>query len=91
MNSKTDTKNSSQMHNDNTTEESILQVKEHSQSILKEDIEKLLSENLITLQKVHAILMNCLNLTKKQKLEFAESERHFMKQYLRKLSEKLGK
>ena len=46
-------------------------------------------ENLLTLEKVHAILLNCINLTKKQKLEYAESERYFMKSYLKKLISKL--
>ena len=47
------------------------------------------NEDIITLQKLHAILLNCINLTKKQKLEFAESERYFMKSYLKKLISKL--
>lgn len=51
----------------------------------EEDIEKLCDENLITLKKIHAILLNCLNLSKQQKLEFCESERYFMKLYLKKL------
>ena len=45
-------------------------------------------DNLLTLEKVHAILINCINLTKKQKLEYAESERYFMKSYLKKLISK---
>lgn len=48
-------------------------------------IEQLCDENLTTLQKIHAILVNCANLSKKQKLEFCESERYFMKLYLKKL------
>ena len=47
------------------------------------------NEDLTTLQKLHAILLNCITLTKKQKLEFAESERFFMKLYLKKLIDKL--
>jgi hypothetical protein len=57
--------------------------------IANEKLEDIIDENLITLQKVHAILLNCINLTKKQKLEFAESERYFMKKYLKKLTEKI--
>ncbi|MFX1389407.1 MAG: hypothetical protein ACFE9Z_05005 [Promethearchaeota archaeon] len=49
------------------------------------NIEEMCDENLSTLNKIHAILMNCSNLSKKQKLEFCESERYFMKLYLRKL------
>jgi len=54
-----------------------------------ECLEDIIDENLITLKKVHSILLNCINLTKKQKLEFAESERYFMKLYLRQLTEKI--
>ncbi|MFX1279866.1 MAG: hypothetical protein ACFFA3_10650 [Promethearchaeota archaeon] len=46
-------------------------------------------ENLSTLHKIHAILLNCINLSEKQKLEFAASQRYFMKLYLKKLREKL--
>lgn len=49
------------------------------------NIEDICDENLTTLQKIHAILLNCINLSKKQKLEFAESERYFMKLYLKKV------
>ena len=56
---------------------------------LEEDLDELIDENLITLKKIHSILLNCVNLTKKQKLEFAESERFFMKLHLKKLLDKL--
>ncbi|NVM34410.1 MAG: hypothetical protein HWN81_02365 [Candidatus Lokiarchaeota archaeon] len=49
------------------------------------EIENFCDENLTTLQKIHAILLNCSNLSKKHKLEFCESERYFMKLYLKKL------
>ena len=51
------------------------------------EIENFCDENLTTLQKIHAILLNCSNLSKKQKLEFCESERYFMKLYLTKLKD----
>ncbi|MHA2036249.1 MAG: hypothetical protein ACW98X_07435 [Promethearchaeota archaeon] len=54
-----------------------------------EKVEDVFDENLTTLKKVHAILLNCINLTQKQKLEFAESERFFMKLHLKKLIDKL--
>jgi len=53
------------------------------------EVENICDENLITLQKIHAILLNCSNLSKKQKLEFCDSERYFMKLYLKKLNDKL--
>ena len=46
-------------------------------------------EDLSTLQKIHAILLNCINLDGKQKLEFCRSQRYFMKLYLQKLRDKL--
>lgn len=52
-------------------------------------VEEICDENLITLKKVHAILLNCLNLNEKEKLEFCNSERYFMKLYLKKLNDKL--
>ncbi|MBA7655687.1 hypothetical protein ES703_63595 [subsurface metagenome] len=52
------------------------------------EVGNICDENLITLQKIHAILLNCSNLSKKQKLEFCESERYFMKLYLKKLKER---
>jgi hypothetical protein len=53
--------------------------------VVEDNIEYICDENLTTLQKIHAILLNCVNLSKKQKLEFCESERYFMKQYLKQL------
>ncbi|MFW9875946.1 MAG: hypothetical protein ACFFG0_22830 [Candidatus Thorarchaeota archaeon] len=52
-------------------------------------VEDICDENLITLKKIHAILLNCLNLNEKEKLEFCNSERYFMKLYLKKLNNKL--
>lgn len=60
----------------------------HYKSKFKDiEIENICDENLTTLQKIHAILLNCSNLSKKQKLEFCESERYFMKLYLNKLKD----
>ena len=56
---------------------------------LEDKVLKNVDDNLSTLQKIHAILLNCVNLTRKQKSEFAESERFFMKLYLKKLVNKL--
>lgn len=59
--------------------------------IKQSNIETINDENLTTLQKIHAILLNCVNLSKKQKLEFCESQRYFMKLYLQKFVQKRGK
>ena len=56
-----------------------------------EEIENICDDNLKTIKKVHAILLNCSNLSKKQKLDFCESERYFMKLYLKKISDKTQK
>ena len=78
--------------NDITTPEPLVS---QEQEGIKSDIQivphqkEAMDENLTTIQKVHAILVNCINLTKKQKLEFAESERFFMKLYLKKIIDKL--
>ena len=47
------------------------------------------NEDLSTLHKIHAILLNCINLNERQKLEFCSSQRYFMKLYLKKLRDKL--
>jgi len=52
-------------------------------------VEEICDENIITLKKIHAILLNCLNLNEKERLEFCNSERYFMKLYLKKLNDKL--
>ena len=64
-----------------------LAISSESQFISSKDItiEDICDENLLTLNKIHAILMNCSNLSKKQKLEFCESERYFMKLFLKQL------
>ncbi|MFX1426688.1 MAG: hypothetical protein ACFFBE_09570 [Promethearchaeota archaeon] len=63
-----------------------VKIKELAQS---KKVEEICDENLITLKKIHAILLNCLNLNEKEKLEFCNSERYFMKLYLKKLNDKL--
>ncbi|MHA1657687.1 MAG: hypothetical protein ACTSUT_01020 [Promethearchaeota archaeon] len=40
-------------------------------------------ENLKLIKEIHAILLNCAGLTSKQKIGYCESERYFMKLYLR--------
>ena len=46
-------------------------------------------EDLLTLHKIHSILLNCINLSKKDKLEFCNSQRYFMKLYLKKMRDQL--
>ncbi|KKM61384.1 hypothetical protein LCGC14_1532230 [marine sediment metagenome] len=63
------------------------EIKIPSSSIPQENIE----EDLLTLHKIHSILLNCINLSKKDKLEFCNSQRYFMKLYLKKLRDQLEK
>lgn len=71
------------------------QSKEESTPVKVENIscEKTENEdqNLTTLQKIHAILLHCVNMDEKEKWEFANSQRYFMKLYLKKLRERLKK
>jgi len=79
--------------NDLDVKESIYAREEIKDSItiFDNDIETLCDDNLIMLEKVHAILINCNNLSKKQKIEFCENERFQMKLYLKKLMNKIDK
>jgi hypothetical protein len=85
MDSKTEKRNKIKTQEKKTLERNSVYPKESSSELVGQNIEKLCDENLSTLQKIHAILLNCVNLSKKQKLEFCESERYFMKLYLKKL------
>ena len=86
MNSKTEKKNSIKIQESDSP--NLLSFKEETSQVIDDNIENLCDENLTTLQKIHSILLNCVNLSKKQKLEFCESERYFMKLYLKKLKNK---
>ncbi len=85
------TENKKTDKNDSTKEVSLSQISKDNEpkDLIVEDLGEVIDENLITLKKVHSILLNCINLTKKQKLEFTESERFFMKLHLKKLIDKL--
>ena len=63
----------------------------NSFNLTDNDIETLCDDNLIMLQKVHAIIINCHNFSKKLKIEFCENERLQMKLYLKKLMNKIDK
>jgi len=87
MNSKTEKNNQIKIIESGSiekTSDSSDSVKIKSQN---SEVGNICDENLITLQKIHAVLLNCSNLSKKQKLEFCESERYFMKLYLQKLKD----
>ena len=57
---------------------------------LKEKVEKLqkkdVGDNLILLNEIKEILHNCTHLTPEQKLMYCQSQRYFMKLYLREVN-----
>ena len=87
MNLKTEKTNHIKIRKIDSTSVSTNSSSSVTSEALKLEIENICDENLITLQKIHAILLNCSNLSKKQKLEFCESERYFMKMYLKKIKD----
>lgn len=88
MDSKIEKKNNIRIQDSQISDKNSRNSENKSEKIVNENIESLCDENLTTLKKIHAILLNCLNLSKQQKLEFCESERYFMKLYLNKLQNK---
>jgi restriction endonuclease Mrr len=85
MDSKIDNKNNIKIDSSEISVRTSKNPEKKLAESVDENIENLCDENLTTLKKIHAILLNCLNLSKQQKLEFCESERYFMKLYLKKL------
>ncbi len=72
--------------------ESILNLKDLFYEIdvsaeIKQKIENIprnsINENMKLLQQIQSILQKCAHLTEKQKLLYCESQRYFMKLYLR--------
>jgi hypothetical protein len=88
MDSKIDKKKNINIKDIKISEREFINAEKQSKEFIQENIEILYDENLTTLKKIHAILLNCINLSKQQKLEFCESERYFMKLYLKKLQNK---
>ena len=60
---------------------------------LKEKVEKLqkndVGDNLILLNEIKEILHNCTHLTPEQKLLYCQSQRYFMKLYLREVNREM--
>lgn len=60
---------------------------------LKKTVNKLLekntTDNLILLDEIKEILHNCTHLTPEQKLMYCQSQRYFMKQYLREVNKEM--
>lgn len=85
MNSKTEKEKHIKIQKSGSPSRNSLRPEKKSDEVIHDNIEELCDENLTSLKKIHAILLNCVNLNKKQKLEFCNSERYFMKLYLKKL------
>lgn len=60
---------------------------------LKQTVNKILekntADNLILLDEIKEILHNCTHLTPEQKLMYCQSQRYFMKQYLREVNREM--
>ena len=54
----------------------------------EQEFEEFTNDTLIILNEIKIILQNCSNLTDKQKLEYCNSQRYFMKLYLKELNKK---
>ena len=52
-------------------------------------LEKNTTDNLILLDEIKEILHNCTHLTPEQKLMYCQSQRYFMKQYLREVNREM--
>lgn len=46
-------------------------------------------ENFVLITEIQSVLQNCSNLTDKQKLDYCNSQRYFMKLYLKEINKKL--
>ena len=64
--------------------------KEEIKEEIKNKIEKLPEKskrsNLKLLEEIQTVLQRCTHLTEKQRLMYCESQRYFMKQYLREMN-----
>jgi len=65
-------------------EEVNIEIKNDFESIIEEET----NDNLIILNEIKAILQNCSNLTDKEKLEYCNSQRFFMKLYLKEINQR---
>ena len=64
----------------------LIQIEEEPSNELIEVGNENVNDNLLILRKLHRILKNCQNLNSQQKMDFCNSERYFMKLYLKELA-----
>ena len=62
------------------------ELKEEIGIIINQLPEKNKKSNLKLLQEIQTVLQRCAHLTEKQRLMYCESQRYFMKQYLREMN-----
>jgi len=62
------------------------EVKEEIKVKIQELPEKNKRANFKLLQEIQTVLQRCTHLTEKQRLMYCESQRYFMKQYLREMN-----
>lgn len=64
------------------------ELKEEVEAKIKNLPEKNKRSNFKLLQEIQTVLQRCTHLTEKQRLMYCESQRYFMKQYLREMNKK---
>jgi hypothetical protein len=62
------------------------EIREKIEIKLQQLPEKTKRSNLKLLQEIQTVLQRCTHLTEKQRLMYCESQRYFMKQYLREMN-----
>lgn len=62
------------------------QIKDELKAKINQLPEKNKRSNLKLLQEIQSVLQRCAHLTEKQRLMYCESQRYFMKQYLREMN-----
>ena len=62
------------------------EIKEELKTKIEQLPEKSKRSNLKLLEEIQTVLQRCTHLTEKQRLMYCESQRYFMKQYLREMN-----
>jgi hypothetical protein len=64
----------------------VIKSKTNTDSSLKSEKAFPISENYLILKELNSILLKCTNLSSRQKLDYCNSQRYFMKLYLKELN-----
>ena len=68
-----------------------VEIDNNENETLKQNSDTPMDENLVILEEIGEILKNCTILTEKQKLDYCESQRFFMKLYLKEVNREFNK